>query len=295
MITKCNVCNSNELTKIRTISEPDRFEIFVGIEMKGFFRYWLECNKCGIGINFHEPENLTKIKTISENYYEADFGLVDLSERFKKITDLPLDKSDNKLRVKRIKSFLNDFNFDINNSNFKTQSYKRKVLDIGSGLGIFLAEFIDSNWSGMAIEPDPKAVLHLIELKSKFQNLEIFEGIYNSQDHFKNYDLVTLNKVLEHVENPLDLLYSVQTALKENTGIVYVEVPDKLSLNYKENNDNSLGSLHFNLYDPLSLSNLFHYSGFEPISVSRIYEPSGKLTTFGFAIPKKNYKKRTTF
>ena len=40
----------------------------------------------------------------------------------------------------------------------------------------------------------------------------------------KKFDLISFNKVLEHVKNPIMLLKSSKRFLNEN-GIVYIEVP----------------------------------------------------------------------
>ena len=58
-------------------------------------------------------------------------------------------------------------------------------------------------------------------------------GIYNigiELEEIKNFkinkfDLITLNKVLEHVSDPIDLIKQSKIFLKK-TGILYIEVPD---------------------------------------------------------------------
>jgi 2-polyprenyl-3-methyl-5-hydroxy-6-metoxy-1,4-benzoquinol methylase len=278
----CPICSNNNFKKLLSIYYPDRFEIAVGIAANDYERFWYECLRCGVAINYHKKENLQKLESLSENYYEVDFGKINLFDRYNSIMKLPDHRSDNKGRVSRIKNFINN-NRSFLNYNFNGDGVN-KILDIGAGLGIFLSEFLDNKWEGYAIEPDPKALEHLYFLRSKIKNLTIYEGIYSGQNIYKDYNLITLNKVVEHVANPVYLLTSLHSALNKNSGLIYIEVPDKLSIFYKKSDDNILGSLHYNLYDPVSLSELFKISGFEPLLVGRVSEPSGKITTYGFAI-----------
>ena len=64
----------------------------------------------------------------------------------------------------------------------------------------------------------------------------------------KNYDLITLNKVLEHVIDPMKFLKFIDKKIMKEGSIIYIEVPCLSNLDYKKKTDNSLGCLHHNLY-----------------------------------------------
>ena len=287
MLSKnCVICDSTEFKSVLEITNPDRFEIAVGITDTDYSRFWLECKICGCATNLHKKANLSKIQSMGENYYEVDFGNIHLKSRYDSIMNLPFGKSDNRGRVDRIREMLKDWYGQIGENSLGNK--RKRVLDIGAGLGVFLSCFLDENWVGDGIEPDPNAVDHLRLISEGNEFFNVHQGIFEGQTEFRDYDLITLNKVVEHVEDPISLLKSIHTALKSPTGLVYIEVPDKLTIYCRPANDNILGSLHYNLYDPESLAKLFDVSGFEPIKIGRILEPSGKISTYGFAVSRGN-------
>jgi hypothetical protein len=125
----CPICSNNNFKKLLSIYHPDRFEIAVGIAANGYERFWYECLRCGVAINYHKKENLQKLESLSENYYEVDFGKINLLDRYNTIMKLPAHRSDNKGRVSRIKNFINNRSFL--NYNFNGDEIN-KILDIGS-------------------------------------------------------------------------------------------------------------------------------------------------------------------
>ena len=96
----------------------------------------------------------------------------------------------------------------------------------------------------------------------------------------KKFDLISFNKVLEHVKNPIMLLKSSKRFLNEN-GIVYIEVPDiKAKKNGKSSQEFCVDHLH--IFSNRSLRNLANKSGMKVLKIKSIHEPSGKYTLFGF-------------
>lgn len=266
------IINNTELI----ITKPDRFEIAVGISDLDYVRYWKSCNNCGLFHNLNSEENQKLISQISEKYYDIDFGKNKLEERFNNLFSLPDSSSDNYHRVIRIKNyFSNQFPKIISNGS------KLNLLDIGSGLGIFLVRFISDEWNVVGIEPDPIAFEHLAKLaKSKFK---VINSVFEPGIIEEKFNLITFNKVLEHIKDPIPLLKEAKNRLFQDYGIIYVEVPDLDTCFKRKSDDNILGSLHYNLYSPHSLSLLFKNAGLTTLKVERIIEPSGKITTYGFA------------
>jgi 2-polyprenyl-3-methyl-5-hydroxy-6-metoxy-1,4-benzoquinol methylase len=287
MLSKnCAICDSKEFRSVLEITNPDRFEVAVGISNTEYSRFWLECKICGSATNFHTKANLSKIQSLGENYYEVDFGNIHLKSRYDSIMNLPFGKSDNRGRVDRVREMLRDWHDQTGENNKENET--KRVLDIGAGLGVFLSCFLDENWVGDAVEPDPNAADHLRLISDGNESFNVHQGIFTGQSEFQDYDLITLNKVVEHVEDPVSLLKSIHAALKNPTGLVYIEVPDKLTIYCRPADDNILGSLHYNLYDPGSLAKLFEVSRFDPIKIGRILEPSGKISCYGFAVSRGN-------
>ncbi|QWE24991.1 class I SAM-dependent methyltransferase [Polynucleobacter sp. AP-Elch-400A-B2] len=280
----CNICSHPIEEKVLTIFNPDRFELAAGIVKGECERAWFKCAHCSALSNIRLDNNNAKLKKIESSYYNIDFGGIDLMERFNKIQNLPRDKSDNKARVERIVEFFNNWTAQHSKLNFN-------LLDIGAGLGVFADEFIkrqlNSNWSLTLIEPDLMAVDHLRKLS--LNRVNIFDGRFENFPDKQKFDLCTLNKVLEHIEFPLSFLKGIQRFLDPNFGILYVEVPDSETVNYRKAEDNILGSLHHHLYDVESLGHVLTRAGYIPLLIQRVVENSGKLSIISFSTVRASF------
>ena len=125
--------------------------------------------------------------------------------------NLPFEKSDNKNRVKRI----NDF-WEITN-----KKLEKNVLDCGSGLGVFGAEMLNYNWDITLLDPDPQS----IPIKYNGKTLGGYVGTLPCNDDIGKYTLITLNKVLEHIQEIHDCLENMHKHLDDD-GYIYLELPD---------------------------------------------------------------------
>ena len=102
-------------------------------------------------------------------------------------------------------------------------SKRRKILDIGSGPGFFLKAGNDRGWDTTGVEPG-KVAFHFSKHELK---LKMFND-YFSRETYQNYglfDVVHLNNVLEHINNPLDLLKMAREILLPG-GLVCVTSPN---------------------------------------------------------------------
>ena len=231
--------------------------------IKDYKREILKCNICGHFIARH------KINT--SNFYKRNYSTIshgnELYKKFKRILKLK-KQSDNYHRVKRVLLFFKDL-----------KKKKIKLLDIGSGLGIFLYSLKRKvNWTLFGIEPDmnfAKFSKFDLELNIENKNLNLFKK--------KNFDIITLNKVLEHVKNPINLLCGAKNTLGKG-GYIYIEVPDGTSasntVNGKEREEFFLDHLH--IFSIKSLSDLIIASGMSIEKIESIKEKSGKLSIYAF-------------
>ncbi len=270
----CMLCEGQLGQTLLEITEPDRFEKHCGVGTQNYFRQWKECVSCGAANNILPASSQELLQKLRSSYYEVDLPDGDVGAKYRKVMGLPPEQSDNWHRVQRINSFLTRW---LGTS----RGTSHQILDIGAGTGVFLSrllELSEQSWQATAVEPDPVAAKHLRELGGFAVREEMFTG----QSDLKNFTLVTLNKVLEHIEDPTAVLGAVVNSLAAN-GLVYVEVPDKLTTRLRRYNDNILGALHYHLYHPRSLAWLFEWVGLEPLLIERVFEPSGKITVFGFA------------
>lgn len=272
---KCAICGGIIKKILLTITRPDRFESFVGISEKGYRRYWAECCECGGATDIHDPRTLRKLLAVETSYYAVDFKNSSLAEKYKKVMSLPPEKSDNAQRVFRIHAFYEEWLRYFS-------PHALTVCDIGAGLGVFLAKFLNEAkrlWSAFAIESDPLACKHLSSLK----RFRVVEEAFPGKTPLPHFNLVTLNKVVEHIRKPIPFVKKVRALLSKEQGILYIELPEKMTIVRRPSTDNILGALHHHLYDPKSIIVLLERAGFVPIQVMRFFEPSGKITVAAFA------------
>jgi SAM-dependent methyltransferase len=279
---RCALCKGGVGRQLLHIDMPDRFEQSIGIELKGYSRYWIDCRKCGVATNVLPKESALHLKNIRANYYEVDFAGSDICEKYLRVMSMPTDQSDNAARVARVIDFVRRW--------FGVFAYPR-VMDIGAGTGVFLSRLVDETggaWQYLGVEPDPRAASHLRQL-DKFK---VVEAMYLGQPELHGFNLITLNKVIEHIEDPLPFMLQVAKSLVPADGLLYIEVPDKLTTLLRPPQDNILGALHCHLYDPLSLVYLLRSAGLDPLCINRIAEPSGKLSVYAFAAPLESIAKK---
>lgn len=279
---KCAICGASFGKILLTIRRPDRFERAAGVPEVRYRRWWRECSGCGAATDIHDAAHRKLLKELETAYYAVDFASSSLAGKYKKVMALPAKKSDNAQRVLRIHAFMEDWL----KRYFPQGKGPFRVLDIGAGLGVFLARFLEgarADWEATAVESDPLACRHLASLK-KFR---VVEETFPGRTQLKDFDLVTLNKVVEHIKNPVSFLKKIRAALSPRRGILYIELPDKLTIGRRPPTDNILGALHHHLYDLRSIEALLKNSGFFTIQAMRFFEPSGKITVAAFAaLPK---------
>lgn len=277
---ECNLCKSQKKPNIiRSIDTPDRFERQLRRSHKGYERYWVRCAECGAGGHVMDNETTRIVSEIADKYYDLDLGgLSDLEDKYQRVMGLPDEKSDNAGRSKRVARWLAD-------TFSEGRWHAVSICDIGSGLGLFPSKLlnvaIDYNVTidrCVAVETDPLA----FEFLSRFSGFEVLNGFFPDVVLEEMFSVITLNKVLEHIRQPRDLLKSCLQHLEEG-GFLYLEVPCLSNAWLKPDGDDSIQTLHHNLYDIPALSRLLYEEGFMVVRAERINEPSGKITTYAFA------------
>ncbi len=270
----CAVCGGALARELLRITEPDRFERHVGIAANGYLRSWVECGACGAATNVQAPGNRARLETLAAGYYEVDLAGSSIAEKFAKVMALPPERSDNAQRVMRVAAFAE--------SRLPAGIVTPCALDIGAGTGVFLARFLGRAgaraWKGTAVEPDPTAAAHLRGLG----RFDVIESLFSAELGLKGFHVVTLNKVVEHLPRPLDLVRAAAGAL-DGQGMLYLELPDKRTVFERPSSDNILGALHCHLYDPPSIAALLGRAGLAVLKTERLYEPSGKISVAAFA------------
>lgn len=113
----------------------------------------------------------------------------------------------------------------------KVQIFKRKgkLLDVGSGCGVFLNEAKHNGWQVYGVEVSEYAVNYA---KDVF-GMEVFKGELRNA-HFPDnfFDIVTFWHVLEHTKDPLNNLVEARRILKPG-GVIVIAVPNVHNFIYK--------------------------------------------------------------
>jgi len=234
-------------------------------------RYHL-CNNCQLLVSDLDFEAILGSKA-SSGYYES-VDTENLENKFKRVMAMDVHQSDNWVRVKRVLNYIAEFQ----------QSFGlvrgHNSLDIGSGTGVFAARLMleDPAWSVDCVEPDPRACEH-IKLST---SASVFCGILEDCKDLRKYDLISLNRVLEHLPSPLQTMQHIKSLLSPG-GIVYVEVPDLICYDLFGAKAPEFGVEHLTIWSPVALLKLLKRCGLTGLCSLRTKEPSGKISSTVFA------------
>lgn len=263
---ECNVCKSNDAKRDFIVTREDKWAYTD--DRKAEPAHYYECNRCGA---MYLENDMEYQEIYSDgSYYDIDGegdALGFLNARFEKVINFPKGKSDNKDRVARVSDFVK-----------KEGAVDYTILDIGSGTGVFMHEYFQQEkCSGVVSEPDPSSILHLQEI---FKNIDI--EVYSSfTEVSKKVEVVTLNRVLEHIYDPITFLKDCASVM-EDDAILYLEVPDVLSYFKDGPNNQAFSYAHYHVHSPISLITIAEAAGFSMCQLDRCIEPSGKYTLYGF-------------
>ena len=139
----------------------------------------------------------------------------------------------------------------------------RALLDIGCGNGSFVRLAQSCGWSAVGIDPDPQAVQGAASegLSVFCGDLQVFEG---KQALF---DVITMNHVIEHVHEPLDVLRRCHELLRPG-GQLWVDTPNIESLGFSLFRENWRGieaPRHLVLFNRQSLADSLRLVGFAEV------------------------------
>jgi len=232
-------------------------------------REYRHCTLCGHWFSKHDYDFAA---FYNGAYVDASYG-DGLRRAFERIMALPRDRSDNYHRVERVAEFA---------KGMVVEGRVHRLLDVGSGLAVFPALMKQRGWDCTALDPDPRAVDHAKEVVGVAAWLGDFRTIAPAS--LGKFDLISFNKVLEHVEDPVAMLKVSQKCLLPN-GFVYVELPDGevASRGGKEREEFFIE--HHHVFSSSSLDHLARRAGFTVVEFERLQEPSTKFTLRAFLAP----------
>jgi 2-polyprenyl-3-methyl-5-hydroxy-6-metoxy-1,4-benzoquinol methylase len=139
-------------------------------------------------------------------------------------------------------------------------SARGKLVDVGCGIGGFMAVMRDLGWEVEGVEPDPEAARIAREERGLKVRVGTLEGANLSPE---SQDVITMSHVIEHLPDPSGSLKQCYTLLRPG-GLLVVVTP----------NVKSMGHQHFRSWwyglDPPR-----HLVLFSPVTLGRFTESAG--------------------
>jgi len=137
----------------------------------------------------------------------------------------------------------------------------REPLDVGCGDGSFLRVATRCGWCAIGLDPDVNAVASCRSnaLAVLHGGIELFDAMEN------RFDVITLNHVIEHVPDPVELLRSCYRLLKPG-GQLWLQTPNIDSLGIRRYGRHWRGlepPRHLVLFNPASLRLALHHARFQ--------------------------------
>ncbi len=240
----------------------NRFPLQAG---ETYHRELWHCTECRHVVNIH-PLNLSRLYDAA--YVDTAYA-EGLRAHFARIIALPPERSDNEGRVTRVIQYMES----------RSNSAPR-VLDVGSGLCVFLYRLRQrTGWECTALDTDPRQVAHAREVAG----VEALQGSFADADNLGRYELITFNKVLEHVPDPVAMLARAHDCLADD-GVVYVELPDGEAAIKESTEREEFLIEHYHAFSAASTAMLASMAGLKVDVWERVREPSGKYALRAFLV-----------
>ena len=269
----CTMCASINTHVVFTYSEAPKGETTFGFfRDRPYQRTTWRCETCGHFVN-EAPIDL-------DNLYDADYvdstyeNAAGVAAQYARIMALPPEKSDNHGRVRRLVDYASTHLG-------RSPPYAEPaptLLDVGSGLAVFPARMKAEGWRVTALDPDPRAVDHA---RGTCQINAIRADFMDELPEIGPFDLVTFNKVLEHVPDPVAMLFRSRELIAPG-GLVYVELPDGEMASREGSARNEFCLAHRCAFSMTSISMLMTRAGFESLLLERVHEASSKYSLRAF-------------
>ncbi|MDF1749718.1 MAG: class I SAM-dependent methyltransferase, partial [Alphaproteobacteria bacterium] len=265
----CPVTGAADWILIQSYTAPPHGETDFGIVP--YRRDLLNSPSTGHVLNHHHFD-LSGL--YSGDYWDRTYGGGRMAQTYDKIMALPPDRSDNRQRVAYVQAVW---------ATYGDPDIDRTVLDVGSGLAVFPAAMADAGWTATALDPDPRSARHAMEKAG----VEGMVADFMVDTVSRRFALVTFNKVLEHVPDPVAMLRRARNILIPGGG-VYVELPDGEGALAEAGPDREEFFVeHYCAFSTLSYAMLVRKAGFRLQRLDRVMEPSGKYTLRGFIVPEE--------
>lgn len=145
------------------------------------------------------------------------------------------------------------------------------VLELGPAEGIMTKLLVDSNFDITAVEGSE---LFYEALRNKYPNITVYNCLFEEFETEDKFENIVLGHVLEHVEQPIEILKHISKFLTPN-GKILAAVPNARSLHRQAAvimgllpQEDALNELdkhhgHRRVFNPESFRNIFNQAGLE--------------------------------
>lgn len=268
---RCSLCTGKQ-EQLFVYHEPPKGETRFPAIADNYYREIWQCVCCGhyVSRGRFDPA------VIYDGAYVDSTYTGQLADAHARIMALPPEQSDNTGRVEHVSAFMNRWTHDRPHAGAQT------LLDVGTGLAVFPARMQQLGWSCTVLDPDERACAHA----RNALGMDTVCGDFMTYSSDRRYPLVTLNKILEHVADPVAMLARCKDHLADD-GIVYLEVPDGEMAALEGNGREEFFVEHLCVFSPTSCALMIRQAGFDLLSLERIREPSTKYTVRAFVTPRR--------
>jgi len=157
-----------------------------------------------------------------------------------------------------------------------------RVLDVGCGDGGFLLLARSCGWAVVGVDPDAQAASHDLDFEIGAGGIEYLDG------ESELFDAITLNHVIEHVYDPLNVLRRCYGLLKKG-GQLWLETPNIESLGHAKFKSHWRGlepPRHLVLFNARSLQFALTQAGFRESRRQTRPDPTLGMFRHSWAIEK---------
>jgi len=215
LLKNCDICGNKKFKFLFSIRDKN-----MGIP--GKFNM-VECKKCGLFFINPRPsfKELDKYYSLEEYYFNNKIRKSYQNNKIKfRLFLYNLYFNKNKKNV-LLKIMFSPIKFMLRSTKI---SPNKKILDIGCSSGQFISEMKELGLIPHGIEP--------INFNSKVaKELNIKKDLIGAKYNDDYFDIITLNHVLEHINNPNEILKEIKRILSPN-GYLIIGVPNKHCLAY---------------------------------------------------------------
>jgi 2-polyprenyl-3-methyl-5-hydroxy-6-metoxy-1,4-benzoquinol methylase len=236
---KCNICQKS--TKLTVLLDG-----VTTWEHKGQFTY-LKCATCGLVFQSPRP-----VFSAAINYYPSTTYW---GRNVKKSTD------SKGLAKEQEEAYGNIYKWV-----FERKNKPGTILDIGSGLGLFLSKFKKNGWQvqGTDISPD------VAKYSKKMFGIDVKIGDVVKMDFpKKHYDIISLISVMEHVYDPYKTAVVLKKSLKDD-GILTMLIPNISGLGrplFRKTWVQLQPARHLYLFSPETITLLLQKAGYKVVEI----------------------------